>query len=120
MLYWLIQFSDKIPLLDVFRYIVFRTGGAVATALLVVFLFGPTIIGRLRIEPGVGRPIRSEAPSRVGPMIGAPREGGLMILSGALVSTLPWANPLNRNVCIMLGVVLAIIGGLFVLEAAQG
>ena len=48
MLYWLVDLSDKISVLNVFRYITFRTGGAVITALLFVFLFGPYIIDRLR------------------------------------------------------------------------
>ena len=33
MLYWLIDFSDKLSVLNVFRYITFRTGGAMMTAL---------------------------------------------------------------------------------------
>ena len=44
MLYWLADFSDTISVLNVFRYITFRTGGAMVTALLFVFLFGPWII----------------------------------------------------------------------------
>ena len=62
MLYWLIDLSDKITVLNVFRYITFRTGGAVITALLFVFLFGPTIIGRLRSLQGKGQPIRTDGP----------------------------------------------------------
>ena len=41
MLYWLADFSDKFSFLNVFRYITFRTGGAMATAFLLVLLFGP-------------------------------------------------------------------------------
>ena len=41
MLYELVNFSDQIGILNVFRYITFRTGGAIMTALLFVFLFGP-------------------------------------------------------------------------------
>ena len=33
MLYWLVDLSDKLSVLNVFRYITFRTGGAVITAL---------------------------------------------------------------------------------------
>ena len=50
MFYWLIELSNTVPgfgafrsLLNVFRYITFRTGGAVATGALFVFLFGPWI-----------------------------------------------------------------------------
>lgn len=48
MLFWLSNFADAIPLFNVFRYITFRTGGAVVTAMLFVFLFGPMIIRGLR------------------------------------------------------------------------
>ena len=41
MLYQLIHFSDQISALNVFKYITFRTGGAIFTALLFVMMFGP-------------------------------------------------------------------------------
>jgi phospho-N-acetylmuramoyl-pentapeptide-transferase len=107
MLYWLIQLSDKISVFNVFRYLTFRTGGAVVTALVFVFLFGPSIINLLRIKQGKGQPIRSDGPpSHLVTKIGTPTMGGLMILSGVLVSTLLWANPLNRYVWIVLGVTI--------------
>src|SRR5262249_2311383 len=96
MLYWLIDLSDKITVLNVFRYITFRTGGAVLTALLFVFLFGPTIIGRLRSLQGKGQPIRTDGPqSHIVAKAGTPTMGGLMILSGMVVSPFLWANPRN-------------------------
>jgi phospho-N-acetylmuramoyl-pentapeptide-transferase len=108
MFYWLIQFSDTISVLNVFRYITFRTGGAVITALFFVFLFGPTIIDRLRLFQGKGQPIRSDGPkSHIVAKAGTPTMGGLMILSGMLVSTLLWANPANPYVWIVLGVTLS-------------
>ena len=64
MLYWLVELSDKLSVLNVFRYITFRTGGAVITALLFVFLFGQTIIDRLRLLQGKGQPIRADGRSR--------------------------------------------------------
>jgi len=54
MLYALVSFSDQIGPLNVFRYITFRTGGAIMTALLFVFLFGPAIIDLLRVKQGKG------------------------------------------------------------------
>ena len=41
MLYWLTEFTPELAFFNVFRYITFRTGGALITALLFVFLFGP-------------------------------------------------------------------------------
>jgi phospho-N-acetylmuramoyl-pentapeptide-transferase len=107
MLYWLIDLSDKLTVLNVFRYITFRTGGAVITALLFVFLFGPSIIDRLRALQGKGQPIRIDGPqSHIITKAGTPTMGGLMILSGMLVSTLLWANPANPYVWIVLWVTL--------------
>jgi phospho-N-acetylmuramoyl-pentapeptide-transferase len=62
MLYWLIEFSDRINVLNVFRYLTVRTGGAMLTALIFVFLFGPTIIDHLRLRQGKGQPIRTDGP----------------------------------------------------------
>ena len=67
MLYVLVTFSDQIGPLNVFRYITFRTGGAIMTALLFVFLFGPAIIDLLRIKQGKGQPIREDGPRRISP-----------------------------------------------------
>ena len=47
MLYWLVDLSDKVSVLNVFRYITFRTGGAVITALFFVFLFGQVMIDHM-------------------------------------------------------------------------
>ena len=108
MLYWLVELSDKLSVLNVFRYITFRTGGAVITALLFVFMFGPMIIDRLRLFQGKGQPIRSDGPqSHIVAKAGTPTMGGLMILSGMLVSTLLWANPANPYVWVVLGVTLS-------------
>jgi phospho-N-acetylmuramoyl-pentapeptide-transferase len=107
MLYWLVDLSDKLSVLNVFRYITFRTGGAVITALFFVFLFGPAIIDRLRLLQGKGQPIRSDGPtSHIVSKAGTPTMGGLMILSGMLVSTLLWANPANPYVWVVLWVTL--------------
>ena len=48
MFYWLAELSDKVSFFNVFRYITFRTGGAVVTALVFVFLFGQPIIDQDR------------------------------------------------------------------------
>ena len=107
MLYWLIDFSDKLSILNVFRYITFRTGGAMITALVLVFLFGPWLIDHLRLKQGKGQPIRSDGPqSHLLTKKGTPTMGGLMILFGIVVSTVLWANPANSYVWIVLGVTL--------------
>ena len=107
MLYWLADFSDKFSFLNVFRYITFRTGGAMATAFVFVLLFGPTIIDRLRVLQGKGQPIRTDGPkSHLITKIGTPTMGGLMILAGIVVSALLWANLRNGYVWIVMLVTL--------------
>jgi phospho-N-acetylmuramoyl-pentapeptide-transferase len=106
MLYELVAFSDVIGPLNVFRYITFRTGGAIMTALLFVFLFGPAMIDVLRVKQGKGQPIREDGPKTHFTKKGTPTMGGLMILSGVLVSTLLWANLSNRYVWIVLFVTM--------------
>jgi phospho-N-acetylmuramoyl-pentapeptide-transferase len=107
MLYWLSAFSDTVSVLNVFRYLTVRTGGAMVTALIFVFLCGPTIITQLRIKQGKGQPIRADGPaSHLLTKKGTPTMGGLMVLSGALVSILLWANLTNPYVWIVLGVTL--------------
>ena len=92
MLTYLSQLGDDVQILNVFRYITFRTGAATMTALLFVFLFGPGIIQALRIRQGRGQPIRADGPQTHLSKVGTPTMGGLMIMSGVLVSTLLWAS----------------------------
>ncbi|MDE2242604.1 MAG: phospho-N-acetylmuramoyl-pentapeptide-transferase, partial [Bradyrhizobium sp.] len=113
MFYWLIDLSNTVPglgifrsFLNVFRYITFRTGGAMVTGALFVFMFGPWIIDHLRLRQGKGQPIRTDGPQSHLVKKGTPTMGGLMILSGLLVSTVLWANPLNPYVWIVLAVTL--------------
>ena len=108
MLYYLSQFGDQFSALNVFRYITFRTAGATMTAIIFVFLFGPAIIATLRLKQGKGQPIRADGPpSHILTKVGTPTMGGLMILSGFLVSTLLWANLGSVYVWIVLGVTLS-------------
>jgi phospho-N-acetylmuramoyl-pentapeptide-transferase len=106
MLYELVNFSEQIGALNVFRYQTFRTGGAIMTALLFVFLFGPAIIDLLRIKQGKGQPIREDGPQTHFAKRGTPTMGGLMILAGVTVSTLLWANWASPYVWIVLLVTL--------------
>src|SRR4051812_18966029 len=108
MLYWLSLFSDQFNLLNLFRYLTVRTGGAMVTAGLFVFLCGPWIIDHLRLKQGKGQPIRTDGPqSHLVTKKGTPTMGGLMILLAILVSTLLWANPGNAYVWIVLAVTLS-------------
>ncbi|MBN9070936.1 MAG: phospho-N-acetylmuramoyl-pentapeptide-transferase [Rhizobiales bacterium] len=92
MLTLLVHFAEHVQILNVFRYITFRTGGALITAALIVFMFGPGIIDSLRLRQGKGQPIRADGPQTHFKKAGTPTMGGLMIMTGIIVSTLLWAN----------------------------
>lgn len=102
------QFADQISALNVFRYITLRTGAAAATALFVVFLFGPMAIRSLRVRQGKGQPIRDDGPQRhIIEKQGTPTMGGLMILMGVSVAVLLWADLSNPYVWLVLFVTLS-------------
>lgn len=108
MLYWLAELSDVVGVFNVFRYITFRAAGAIVTAAVFVFLFGPTIIALLRRKQGKGQPIRADGPqSHLVTKKGTPTMGGLLILVALTVSTILWANPANPYVWVVLGVTLS-------------
>ena len=88
MLHWLsLQFSDQVGPLNLFRYITFRSGGAVVTALLVSFVFGPGIIRWLKSrQPGAT--VREDTPETHLAKKGTPTMGGVLILLAVAVSTL--------------------------------
>ncbi len=107
MLQWLADLHQSFTAFNVFRYITFRTGGAVMTALLFVFLFGPAMISMLRLKQGKGQPIRTDGPqSHLLTKKGTPTMGGLMILAGIAVATLLWANLFNIYIWAVLLVML--------------
>lgn len=76
---------------NVFRYQTFRAAGAVVTALLVAFYFGPPIIRRLRLLK-VGQVVRSEGPRTHLGKAGTPTMGGVLIVLSAVIPTLLWAD----------------------------
>ncbi|SJZ63768.1 phospho-N-acetylmuramoyl-pentapeptide-transferase [Consotaella salsifontis] len=92
MLAYLGLLSDQFPAFNVFRYLTFRTGSAIITSFIIVFLFGPTIIAALRLRQGKGQPIRADGPQTHFKKAGTPTMGGLMIMSGVLVSIALWAD----------------------------
>lgn len=107
MLFYLYQeFSSDISVFNLFRYTTFRTGGALITSALIVFLFGPKIIASLRLRQGKGQPIRSDGPETHFKKAGTPTMGGLMILCGVLVSSLLWANLQSVYVWVVLMVTI--------------
>ena len=94
--------ADEFILFNLFRYLTFRTGGALLTALVIAFVIGPGLIRWLRNKQGEGQPIRQDGPETHFKKRGTPTMGGLMILIGIAVSTLLWADITNTYVWIVL------------------
>ena len=94
MLYYLHYLSTYWPVLNVTRYITFRTAAASLTALALGLILGPWMIRKLR-EFQIGQVIRQEGPATHRTKAGTPTMGGLLILTSALVPTLLWANLAN-------------------------
>jgi phospho-N-acetylmuramoyl-pentapeptide-transferase len=104
----LVPLSDRIGVFNVFRYITFRAGGAVVTALFIAFVIGPPMIRWLRLRQGKGQPIRSDGPQRhIIEKQGTPTMGGLMILVSSVVATLLWADLTDPYIWIVLLVTLS-------------
>ncbi|CAD7023682.1 phospho-N-acetylmuramoyl-pentapeptide-transferase [Pseudorhizobium endolithicum] len=106
MLIWLVELADSFQFFNLFRYITFRTGAALCTSALIVFLFGPAMISSLRVRQGKGQPIRADGPQTHFKKAGTPTMGGLMILAGIVGGSLLWADLSNVYVVATLLVTL--------------
>jgi phospho-N-acetylmuramoyl-pentapeptide-transferase len=95
--------APDFTLFNLFRYLTFRSGGAVLTALLVSFILGPAVIRWLKAKQREGQPIRSDGPeSHLLTKKGTPTMGGVLILLAVAVSTLLWADLRNGFVWVVL------------------
>lgn len=100
MLYYLLfSLHDYLSVLNVTRYITFRTAAATFTAMLISLTLGPVLIRKLR-EFQIGQVIRQEGPASHRPKAGTPTMGGLLILTASLAPTLLWADLTNVYVWI--------------------
>jgi phospho-N-acetylmuramoyl-pentapeptide-transferase len=104
----LVQFSDQLAFLNLFRYITFRTGGALITALIISFICGPFIINWLKRHQKQGQPIRDDGPEgHLITKVGTPTMGGVMILLALVLSTLLWADLYNGFIWVTIGVTVS-------------
>ena len=98
MLYWLLySLRGEFGVLNVTRYITFRTAAASLTALALSLLLGPMMIRKLR-EFQMGQVIRPDGPETHRSKAGTPTMGGLLILIAALLPTLLWADLSNAYI----------------------
>jgi phospho-N-acetylmuramoyl-pentapeptide-transferase len=104
MLYaFLVPLAQDFQLFNLFRYLTFRSGGAVITSLLLCFIIAPPMIRWLKRKQSDGQPIRDDGPeSHLLTKKGTPTMGGLMMLISVGVSTLLWADLSNMYVWVVL------------------
>ncbi len=112
MLYEIAEYLGFPGVLNLFRYLSFRTGAATATALLIGLVIGPRFIGWLRVRQGKGQPIRLDGPQSHLAKRGTPTMGGLMILTALATSVLLWMDLANPFVwaCLFVTLGFAAIG----------
>ena len=100
MLYLLyLQLSEHhhyVPVLNLLKYLTFRTGMSIVTAQLIVVSMGSRFIRWMQTKQGKGQPIRKDGIERhIIEKAGTPTMGGLMILAGLLGGTLLWSDLAN-------------------------
>jgi phospho-N-acetylmuramoyl-pentapeptide-transferase len=112
MLYHLLApLADQFTPFNLFRYITFRSGGAVVTALVIAFVAGPRVIAWLKSKQAEGQPIRLDGPeSHLIRKKGTPTMGGFLILLAVTVSTLLWADLTNGYVWVVIFVTVSFGG----------
>jgi phospho-N-acetylmuramoyl-pentapeptide-transferase len=107
MLYSLLfSLRDLFSPLNVFRYITFRTAIAILTAMMISFIFGPWLVGRLR-RLSLTQQIRDDGPGTHAAKSGTPTMGGILIIGSVVISVLLWGDLKNMYIWVML---LSLVG----------
>jgi phospho-N-acetylmuramoyl-pentapeptide-transferase len=105
----LVPLAEYNIIFNLFRFQTFRAAGAIATAFMVAFWFGPGIISRLRMLK-VGQVVRTEGPQTHLGKSGTPTMGGVLIVLATVIPTLLWAR-LDNFYTVTALVVLLSLGG---------
>ena len=106
---------DQYSILNVFKYLTFRTGLSVLTSLIIVFIIGGPLI-KIFSENMITGPIRQDGPiDHIVKKTGTPTMGGVIIIIGITSSTLLWADLSNIYVWTLMFVSLS-LGGLGFLD----
>ncbi len=113
MLYsFLTSLIEQYSFLNVFKYLTFRTGLSVVTSLLIVFIIGGPLINYFS-KMDITGPIRQDGPiDHIIKKSGTPTMGGIIIITGILLSTLLWADLNNLYIwsLIFVSFSLALLG----------
>ncbi|MGH9341438.1 MAG: phospho-N-acetylmuramoyl-pentapeptide-transferase [Acidobacteriota bacterium] len=98
-------FQDEFTVLNVVRYITFRTAYSSLTALLISLFLGPWLIARLR-QFQIGQQIRGEGPTAHHIKAGTPTMGGVLIVISILLPTVLWGDLTNLYLWIAMAALL--------------
>ncbi|MBI2254893.1 MAG: phospho-N-acetylmuramoyl-pentapeptide-transferase [Proteobacteria bacterium] len=99
--------AEDLRVFNLFRYLTFRSGGAILFAFFLTLVIGPGMIRWLKKLQRDGQPIRSDGPeSHLLTKKGTPTMGGLMFLLSASITTLLWADLTNVYVWVVLFVTI--------------
>ena len=106
MFLWLSEmFRDDYSPLNVFRYVTFRSIGAMATALFISMVLYPWFI-RLLQEKQLGQVVRDDGPESHFSKKGTPTMGGILLLLALGLSTLLWADLGNAFIWLTLAITM--------------
>lgn len=112
MLYHLLyNLADEWAVLNIFRYVTFRSFGAFSTALIIYFMFGTRWINYIKAKQ-FGQIIREDGPETHKKKRNTPTMGGVLIVFCTLISVLLWTQ-LNHTfiwVGLFVMVAFALIG----------
>jgi phospho-N-acetylmuramoyl-pentapeptide-transferase len=109
MLYHLLfPLHSEFIILNVFRYITFRSIGATVTALLMVVLLGPWFMATMK-RLQVGQVVRDDGPASHLAKQGVPTMGGMLIIAAITIATLLWAR--LDNLWVWLGLFITLFYG---------
>ena len=108
MLYYLFDYlTQYYSGFAVFRYLTLRIILSSLTALTISLIIGPIIIRKL-IDKKLYQSIREDGPkSHIISKVDTPSMGGVIIIISIVLSTVLWADILNKNIWILLFVILS-------------
>ncbi|MCT4634796.1 MAG: phospho-N-acetylmuramoyl-pentapeptide-transferase [Rickettsiales bacterium] len=104
--------AEQLHLLNLLRYITFRSAGALLTSLIIALVIIPYLIKYLRKTFNKGQPIRDDGPQQHLSKKGTPTMGGIAIIASVIGSVLLWGDLNNYYLWVVIFVTIgyAILG----------
>jgi len=96
---------------NIFRYITFRSGGAIVTSFILVFFLCPYVIRKMKSH-SMKQTIRDDGPDSHISKEGTPTMGGALILFAVVLTNLLWGNFSNiyTGICLFTIVTFGLLG----------